>query len=65
MKEQLEPYIDTLKAFVQRGSGKLQANELHELGVIWNKTHGGVLDPSCGACVFRMCKQLVSWYDVN
>lgn len=65
MKQELEPYIDKLRNFALRGSGRLDANEVHVLGQIWSRTNRGVLDPSCGACVLKMCKDLVSWYDVN
>jgi len=65
MKERLEPHIEKLRAYLSSKSGKVAAQDLHDLGEIWYHTHKDHLDPSCGACVFRMIKQLVGWYDVN
>lgn len=63
MKERIEPFIEKLRKAVSSGGGRFAADEIHELGKIWNELDRQQLDPTCGYCVMKMCKSLVKWYD--
>jgi hypothetical protein len=65
VKEELTPYIDKLRKAVSSGSGKFTAEEVVTLGGIWYRLRAMQLDPSCGYCVMKMCKDLTSWYDLQ